>query len=64
MIWFKTCPRCETGDMTLGSDYYGWRAECLQCGFMKDFADEREARAKLLQWESKLDKPVSSGVAA
>ena len=31
MIWFKSCPRCQVGDMTLDED--GDRL-CLQCGYV------------------------------
>jgi hypothetical protein len=36
MIWFKSCPRCATGDVLLDRDVYGSYLLCLQCGFMGD----------------------------
>ena len=36
MIWFKSCPRCQTGDMIQERDAYGGYVQCLQCGYMKD----------------------------
>ena len=39
MIWFKSCPRCETGDIVREQDQYGLYTRCLQCGYVKD-ADE------------------------
>lgn len=56
MIWLRACPRCETGDVTLGSDFYGWRAVCLQCGYSREFASEREAKLTMLVWKHKSEK--------
>ena len=36
MIWFKSCRRCRTGDVTIDMDMYGWYVLCLHCGYMKD----------------------------
>jgi hypothetical protein len=32
MIWFKSCPRCMTGDLVLSEDMYGKYQQCFQCG--------------------------------
>ena len=48
MMWFKSCPRCETGDVVQGSDKYGQHIQCLQCGYMKDI-DARYPVASLLR---------------
>ena len=32
MIWFKACPRCQTGDLSLAEDIYGKYLQCMQCG--------------------------------
>jgi uncharacterized protein (DUF983 family) len=39
MVWFKSCPRCTTGDLSLENDMYGWHVMCLACGFDKDIDD-------------------------
>ena len=36
MTWFKSCPRCKTGDVISEKDYYGPYFMCLQCGYRKD----------------------------
>ena len=36
MVWFKACPRCETGDLSLENDIYGWHAMCMACGYVRD----------------------------
>lgn len=46
MLWTKSCPRCERGDVSLANDGYGWFVECLQCGFAMDV--DRPARAEAL----------------
>ena len=43
MLWFKSCPRCSTGDLTIHIDQFGWYIHCLQCGYMKDLDDPRTA---------------------
>lgn len=35
-MWFKSCPKCRTGDVVLEKDKYGWHIQCIQCGFLKD----------------------------
>jgi hypothetical protein len=37
MMWFKTCPRCKLGDITLDEDNYRL---CLQCGYVQYSAAE------------------------
>jgi len=51
MLWYKACPRCESGDVALDRDFYGWYVACLQCGYMKDFRSAAEARAMLQRRE-------------
>ena len=43
MIWFKSCPRCATGDLTLDSDMHGSYVMCLACGFSRDLDANRVA---------------------
>ena len=47
MVWFKSCPRCRTGDMMLEQDEYGFRARCVQCSYAKDIADRHSSVSKL-----------------
>lgn len=36
MIYFKSCPRCNTGDIHADDDEYRmFLLQCLQCGFNK-----------------------------
>lgn len=46
MMWFKSCPRCRTGDMILEQDEYGYRAKCVQCSYAKDIADRDHSAAE------------------
>jgi hypothetical protein len=43
MVWFKSCPRCTTGDLALENDLYGWHVMCMACGFMKDIDSAKGA---------------------
>ncbi len=40
MLWLKSCPRCDTGDLYGGSDMYGKFILCLQCGYYLNEAEE------------------------
>ena len=42
-IWLKACPRCIQGLVVFERDIYGHHILCLQCGYMRDVNDEREA---------------------
>ena len=43
MIRFKSCPRCEMGDVVVDRDIYGWNILCLQCGYMRDLKTPSDA---------------------
>ena len=36
MMWFKACPRCKRGDMTLDRDVDGESRICVQCGYREE----------------------------
>ena len=46
-MWYKSCPRCITGDVVLGRDEYGWHLQCVQCAYIKDLNNRHEASAVL-----------------
>ena len=35
-MWFKSCPRCEKGDIVEGQDKFGRHIQCLQCGYVSE----------------------------
>ena len=47
MLWFKSCPKCERGDVVLQKDFYGPHFLCLQCGYVRD-VDDGARRHQLL----------------
>lgn len=47
MFFLKACPKCH-GDLYLDSDSYGTFIECLQCGLLRDLADQQIGRAERL----------------
>ena len=52
MLWLKSCPRCQEGDVTLDRDMWGWNIMCLQCGYMKDVEDPNGATVLLRQHDA------------
>ena len=36
MIYFKSCKKCETGDVEHNSDWFGEFFKCYQCGYTVD----------------------------
>ena len=56
MMWFKSCPRCETGDVILQRDVYGWAFQCLHCGFMKDVSDAERTKSVLKGLDKDLER--------
>lgn len=40
MIWLKSCPRCNEGDLYEERDLYGRFLACLQCGYYLTEAEE------------------------
>ncbi len=35
MLYFRSCPRCQTGTVELSSDMHGPYLACLNCGFQR-----------------------------
>ena len=52
-MFFKSCPRCETGDVILERDFYGRHLDCLQCGYMKDIDRDHEAYATIAELQGR-----------
>ena len=48
MIWYKSCPRCDSGTIVRDRDWYGWYVQCLQCGYMIDLEESAQVEAVLL----------------
>jgi hypothetical protein len=44
MMWLKSCPRCEKGDMYLDQDD---SRHCMQCGYVQASGRQTEASARL-----------------
>ena len=38
MLLLKACPRCQRGDLIVEREEYGPVVNCLQCGYVGDFA--------------------------
>ena len=51
MMWFKSCPRCERGDVIFEENRDGGRMRCAQCGFSREVDSRYEASQVLQQGE-------------
>ena len=51
MMWFKSCPRCERGDVLFEEERDGCRVRCAQCGFSREVGSRYEASRVLQQGE-------------
>mgnify|MGYP001580114939 CR=1 FL=1 len=40
MLWLKSCPRCDNGDLSQNTDVYGRYVSCLQCAYYLTEAEE------------------------
>ena len=49
MMWFKSCPRCERGDVFFEEERHGCRVRCAQCGFSREVDSRYEADRVLQQ---------------
>lgn len=51
MMWSKSCPRCERGDMLFEEERVGCRVRCAQCGYSREVDSRYEASRVLQQGE-------------
>ena len=51
MMWLKSCPRCERGDVLFEEEREGCRVRCAQCGFSREVDSHYEANRVLHQGE-------------
>ena len=49
MMWFKSCPRCERGDVLFEEERDSCRVRCAQCGFSREVDSRYEASQVLKQ---------------
>ena len=49
MLWLKSCPRCDKGDLYQDNDIYGRYILCLQCGYYLTEAEEVVFRYSLAE---------------
>ena len=46
VLRLKSCPKCNTGDLTIDRDHHGWYEYCIQCGYMSDLISVAESGQK------------------
>jgi hypothetical protein len=64
MLYFKACPRCQTGTIEHASDSWGQYLQCLMCGFQRDFMPGADPVAELTAaHREKKTAPIGVGAA-
>ncbi len=43
MLYFKACPKCQTGTVEHNSDPWSEYLQCLNCGLMRDLPEGKTA---------------------
>ncbi len=51
MMWSKSCPRCERGDVLFEEERDGSRMRCAQCGYSREVDSHYEASQVLQKGE-------------
>ena len=49
MMWSKSCPRCERGDVLFEEERDGCRMRCAQCGYSREVDSLYQASQVLQQ---------------
>ncbi len=49
MVWFKSCPKCDNGDIMFEQDRDGCRVKCVQCGYSQDTDSQYQATKMLAE---------------
>ena len=49
MMWSKSCPRCERGDVLFEEERDGCRVRCAQCGYSREVDSPYQASQVLQQ---------------
>ncbi len=49
MMWSKSCPRCERGDVLFEEEREGCRVRCAQCGYSREVDSRYEANRVVRQ---------------
>jgi hypothetical protein len=60
MLHFKSCPKCANGTIEHNNDAHGGFLQCINCGFMRDVADntsKKEVDSMLAKWRNELQSP-------
>ena len=47
MLYFRACPKCQTGTVEHNRDPYTEYLQCLNCGLMRDILDTMDAATAL-----------------
>ena len=49
MLYFRACPKCQTGTVEHNRDPFTEYLQCLNCGLMRDVPDDTDAATALAQ---------------
>lgn len=63
-MYFKVCPRCETGTLVEESDMWGRFLSCLHCGFVLYMEEDDDAWSALQAAAAQDDEDDARKIAA
>lgn len=49
MLYFRACPKCQTGTIEHNRDPYTEYLQCLNCGLMRDLPEDTDVATTLAQ---------------
>ena len=64
MLYFRACPKCQTGTVEHNNDPWGNYIKCVNCGFTRDLPDGANAAAELKRLRAELASAGAPAVAA
>lgn len=61
MVLFKSCPRCQTGDLVETEDMYGHYRQCIQCSATTELPRARRVPQDVLRAQGSIERRKEVG---
>jgi hypothetical protein len=60
MLYFRACPKCQTGTIEHNNDPFTEYLQCLNCGFMRDMPDGADAVTSLAEIRTQFEAAAAA----